>query len=323
MNQTEREYREALDSLRFSDAAKDRMIKHLAEQKEGQPVKRRNARPLRTGLIAAAVCAALLGTAGAATLAARQARITYLDRAQFDQEYNDYLEEHGRSSSQYSDNHYIGSDFTVTDAVKQETWWQGPLEIGELVEETVGTEEDGWAAKRVFECQGGGISYGLGRETKYLETRYKVNAVSDVSGMFDRWDVSWLEAHYTTNPCGTFARTITYKDDLRFIAVGGEYRGQDDARFNMSWSWDASYIHGDEFRVAGGREYEELYTTPDGVVLAIEMDTSKTGKSVFWVTLGSGHNSFNMFGTQLALDDLHDILDSLNLSSLLEYAPAQ
>lgn len=69
MNQTEREYREAMDSLRFSGDAKERMMNHLMEQQGRAPVKRRGIRPLRAGLIAAAVCLALVGTAFAATTA--------------------------------------------------------------------------------------------------------------------------------------------------------------------------------------------------------------------------------------------------------------
>lgn len=66
MNQTEREYREALDEVRFSQEAKERMMKNLMEQTERAPVKRHSFRPLRSGLIAAMLCMALLGTAGAA-----------------------------------------------------------------------------------------------------------------------------------------------------------------------------------------------------------------------------------------------------------------
>lgn len=64
--QTEREYREALGGLRFSQETKESMMKSLMEQKGQKPAKRRGVRPLRTGLIAAAVCAALALTAGAA-----------------------------------------------------------------------------------------------------------------------------------------------------------------------------------------------------------------------------------------------------------------
>lgn len=64
---TEQEYREALDGLRFSDGAKERMMNDLMEQQmQKEPVKRRSVRTLRAGLIAAALCVAMLGTAGAA-----------------------------------------------------------------------------------------------------------------------------------------------------------------------------------------------------------------------------------------------------------------
>lgn len=323
MNQIEREYKNALDEVRFPQEAKERMMKNLMNQQEQTSVKRRGIRPLRAGLIAAAACAALLGTAGAVDLAARQSRVTYLDRGQFKQEYNEYLEKHGQSPINYSDGQYSGMDFAECDKAYWEKWWQGAVEISELVEETAGIPEDGWTAKRTFQCWAGGANYGLARNAKYLETRYQADQVSDLGSLFDLWDIPWLEEHYTTNPYGTYGRTITYGDDLRCISVGGEYEGRDGARFNMNWSWNTAYVHEDQFRVAGNKEYEELYTTPDGVVLAIEMDTSETGKSVFWVTLGSGHNSFDMFGTQMDLEDIHDILDSLNLSRVLEYAPAQ
>ena len=65
MERNEPDYRAALDGLRFSDEAKERMMNNLMEQKEEQPMKKWNIRPLRMGLIAAALCVALLGTAGA------------------------------------------------------------------------------------------------------------------------------------------------------------------------------------------------------------------------------------------------------------------
>lgn len=66
MEQNERfegEYRDALDSLRFAEDGKERMMKNLMERQAGQPVKGKGFRPLRAGLIAAALCLALAGTA--------------------------------------------------------------------------------------------------------------------------------------------------------------------------------------------------------------------------------------------------------------------
>lgn len=64
--QIEREYKDALNGLRFSAEAKERMMNNLMEQAEQKPARRRGVRSLRAGLIAAALCLALAGTAVAA-----------------------------------------------------------------------------------------------------------------------------------------------------------------------------------------------------------------------------------------------------------------
>lgn len=271
-------------------------------------------------LAAAAIAAALLvGTAGAVTLVSQQAGVKYLDREQFTKEYNEYLEEHKKSPDGYSDGQYVGTDFTEWDAEGMAAWWEGP--DGTLAEETAGTPEDGWTAKRVFKCRENRWNFPSLHGREYLETRYRAECVSGYNGLWDGWDVSWLEEHYTANPNGTFARTITRRDKVYFLAMGGQYRGDGDAKFNIEYSWSRDSVYQDEIRVSGNREYEELYTTPDGVELVVEMDASATGKSVFWVTLKGGHSSFGMFGIQMELEKVHDILDSLNLSKMLEYTP--
>lgn len=316
MNRTEQEYREALDGLRFSEDAKRRMMDNLMEQKEEKPMKERNIRPLRMGLIAAALCAAMVLTAGAANVIARQSRITYLEWDQFKKEYNEYLDEHGESPNNYSNASYTGRDFKGTDEEAQEDWWEGPS--GELVEDTAGTAANSWTGKRVFKRWESSRSHmPLYGKTCY-ETRYRADLVSDFDSSWDCWDMSWVEGHYKTT--WAWSRTLASEAELDFMAMGGEYRSGE-TRFNMSYCWDGCFVQEDEFRVAGRKEYFELYTTPDGAEVAIEMDTSETGKRVFWANLWGGHSSFSMFGTQMELDDLHDLLDNMNLSKLLEYNP--
>lgn len=69
MDQIEREYKNALDEVRFSLEAKERMMNNLMNQQEQVLVRRGSFRPLRAGLIAACLCLALVGTAFAATAA--------------------------------------------------------------------------------------------------------------------------------------------------------------------------------------------------------------------------------------------------------------
>lgn len=65
MSSIEREYRDALDGLRFSAEGKERMMNGM--MKAGKmPVKEKHFRPLRAALIAACVCLALVGTTFAA-----------------------------------------------------------------------------------------------------------------------------------------------------------------------------------------------------------------------------------------------------------------
>ena len=62
MRQFEQDYREALDGMRFSHEAKERIMKNLMEENK-RPVKVRRFRPLRAGLVAAVLCLTLAGTA--------------------------------------------------------------------------------------------------------------------------------------------------------------------------------------------------------------------------------------------------------------------
>lgn len=71
MEQIKQEYRDALDGLRFSAGAKERMVNHLMEQRGRKPAGRRGVRTLRTVLIAAAlavVCVLMLAAAGPARI---------------------------------------------------------------------------------------------------------------------------------------------------------------------------------------------------------------------------------------------------------------
>lgn len=89
MNQIEREYKNALDGVRFSQEAKERMMKNLMKQEERAPVKGRGFHGLRAGLIAACLCLALVGTAFAAT-AVYRLTVQTSEWEDFDNEYVGY-----------------------------------------------------------------------------------------------------------------------------------------------------------------------------------------------------------------------------------------
>lgn len=309
MSQIEREYKNALDDVRFSEAEKERMMNNLMNQKEQEQaqVGRRGFRPLRAGLIAAAACAALVMTAGAATIVARQANINFL---------GSYGEAEDAQKAQQGDDSLDGAygdlkDYDEGTPPDMEALWNG--EPGAtLVEETVGTDGEGWTAKRVIQYERDGKTY--------QSTMYKAEAPSGYNSLWKSWDTSWLEEHYTST-AQTFFKQVETGGKIDQISVLGEFRGQGDTVFNVQYSWIGGVIYGDQYYLREEYDHIETYTTADGVKVTIMTAPSNSGKTLFWAEMLSGGGFFSMFGTQVELDELHTILDSLNLSNLLEYEP--
>lgn len=310
--QAEREYWQALDGLRFSQEEKERIMNHLMEQQnqeEKRPVKGKRLRPLRAALVAAAVCAALVGTAGAATFVARQARINFFDS-------HEEAVEAARRDNPGVDNGVCGvvtqdlKDYDEMESLNMDDMWNGEPGVT-LVEDADGTQADGWTAKRVFQYEWDGKTY--------LKSRYKAEAPSGYDGLWNGWDTSWLEEHYTPTAGQTLFEQVETEGRPYQAFVLSEFRGQDDTVFNIQYTW-MDRVYGDQYFLGDGLDHHEVYTTADGVEATIMTATSHSGKTVFWVDAIFGHGSFSMFGNEVEMNELYTILDSLNLSAMLEYA---
>lgn len=94
----------------------------------------------------------------------------------------------------------------------------------------------------------------------------------------------------------------------------GSTGGEDGEIFNLQYVYEKGSEPLEQYRLAEG--YHEYYTTQDGAQAAIQMETSRTGKSLFWVDASMGEIDFSMFGTQVELEEIHTILDSLELSQM-------
>ena len=307
----EQEYKQVLDSLRYSSEGKERIMKNLMERQKQRPEKRKSIRPLRAVLVAAAVWGALVMTAGAANVFAYQAKVRFFDNQEEMIEAQLEKQDPNGPVSFIGGGGPNGMDYDELTDLDMEIWWEGPG--GELVEDVTGTEEDGWTAKRVFRYM---------KDNKVcLEARYRAQQASGFDGLWVGLDTSYLEEHYTVDPDELTFRTVTANGEPYCTGLVAEYRGDGDTVFNFGYSRDERQLSEDVYRLSSRYDYAGYYTTKDGVETAIEMATSHTGKSLFWVSFFSGHNSFSMHGTQVELDEIHNILDSLNLSALLEYAP--
>lgn len=149
---------------------------------------------------------------------------------------------------------------------------------------------------------------------------YRADSLSDLKEQWGSadWNLDWLEQHYSAVP-GSHVAIHQYPQnskDAESVELIGEYVGENGQIFNLDYCYHPDWSASDSYQLVDGYEVAEYYETGDGVSVAIEMATSKTGQSVFWVIFESGQTSFNMFGTQTSLDEIKDIVDSLNLSAL-------
>lgn len=304
---TSEDYKKAMECLEPDPFFRARAA--AAVEAGGRPRRR----PLRMAVIAAAACLALVGTAGAAAYVARQGRTYFINSRD---EVLGVIE-----SAQVSDEGkdvpgavVVGGGFNKDYEYKStaddtEEWWDAygltPLE------ETVGTEEDGWTRMRKFQREG------------FLEQRYLAETLSDFNSLWagTPWDTTWLEERYTSVPNGQTGYIKIKAGKTVEFSLCGEFQGENGAVFTVEFSKGDRPYADSVYQMTTGYDHTETYQTPDGVEVSIMMGTSNSGKTVFWADFTAGCNYFGMWGTELELDDLHDILDSLNLSALLEYAP--
>lgn len=154
--------------------------------------KRKKTTAWRWALVAACLSAALLGTAAAANVIARQSRTHLINEK--DELWN--VVESAMADKEDDDvpaavavgGGYDGAYEYKTSADDLENWWNA---YGDTpLEEVEGTEEDGWTKMRTFQREG------------TLEHRYLGETISDFNSLWDGTpiDASWLEEHYTPVP---------------------------------------------------------------------------------------------------------------------------
>lgn len=309
-------YRILGQDVEVPDMIHKKLEQTYAQLEGGQrPAKRRGVRPVRVMLIAAAAVALLCGTAAAATVMLRQSR-TYLINSEEEkwEVLENALENHDGDTDAPSvvaigGGYNSAYDYQST-AGETEDWWNG---YGQTpLEEVEGTEDDGWTKMRTFQNEDGSIAM-----------KYIGEAVSDFRGLWEGTpiDASWLEEHYTSVPDSQTAYMRFVSGKKQEFSFGGEFQGQGDATFTMSVSqWDRPFAE-TTYQMTEGYDHVELYQTGDDVEVLIEMGTSDSGRSVFWASFTAGCNSFSLHGTQMELEDIRAVLDSLSLSNLLQDAP--
>ena len=294
-------YQSELDRVRFTEAGKSALTDALLAE-QAVPAKQRGRSPWMKRSVAAALAAVLLvGTAAAVGVS--QGWVHFFS--------SEEILETTIAGTDAGYCVYGGADYSELQSIQEMadaafTWAE---ERGTMVQQAQGTASDGWTRMWTEEYE---------EDCRLLwETYYQSDGLSVLDALWDTGlDLTWLEAHYTPVSDGGLAdfRRAAGEDDIFRAELVGEYQGEDGQVFNLQYTYEKGSAPADQYQLVDG--YYEYYTTQDGVQAAIQMETSHTGKSMFWVTVYAGEIDFSMTGTQVELEELHAILDSLELSQL-------
>ena len=286
------------------------LAQRLAELPEKRPVPgRRRGRRL---VVLAAAALLLIACTGAAALTLSQGRIFF-----FDNEEDLIAAATSAAQAQGSDTAGYGAygrdDYDREDMLERvRIRLEGDSEdIVEVLAQAQGTPEDGWTRMRTVRSWWGDVLC--------EGSCYQGDSLSSLAGVWSiPWELDWLEEHYQARPGAHLAdvRRDAATGEVIYVDAVGEYEGENGVIFNLQYLYQPGADFGDEFMLTQGTELTEQYETRDGAVAAIAMAETETGKTFFWVDCRWGDLIFSMAGTQLELEDIHAIVDSLNLSAL-------
>lgn len=300
-------YQSELDQVRFTEAGKSALTDALLAEQVPPAEKRRRSPWMKRSMAAVLAAALLVGTAAAVGVS--QGWIHFFSSEE------KILEAAmaGTDGGTAGYGVYGGADYGELQSIQEmaDAAFAWAAEGETLVQQAQGTASDGWSRMWTEEYEEDG--------RLLWETYYQADGFSPLDALWDTGlDLTWLEANYTPVPDGGLAdfRRAAGEDcgDAFRAELVGEYQGEDGQIFNLQYTYEKGSTPADQYQLVDG--YYEYYTTRDGAQTAIQMETSHTGKSMFWVTVSVGEIDFSMTGTQVELEELHTILDSLELSQL-------
>ena len=290
-----------------------RLAERLAAlpEPEERPARRRRLHG-RTLVLAAAVAAVATAACAAVSLTLRQSDVHFFDSVEDMRQAA--LEKHPATEA-FGVSHYGGADYLDLTPCSVDWWWDdanlsGFGDNAMLLEDAA----EGSVRRRVVRYEEDGRTV---EETGYRSAKQS-GLAAYVPGQ--TWDTAFLEERYTaTEDADLYIARDAKTQAMQRFSTGGEYTGAGDVIFNLTYSYDSGIEWEDMYEYVEDSRSYELYQTADGVTVAVQMGASHTGKAMYWASLYSGHVDFQFFGTELTLDELHELLDSLHLSSICEY----
>lgn len=150
-----------------------------------------------------------------------------------------------------------------------------------------------------------------------VEEYYQGNSLSGLARVWDPgWDLAWVEETYRFQKgTGLLIQHIPAGEDepgyARFV---GEFRGTWGREFSLEYHYRKGTEPADSTILVHG-DYE-YWPTEDGVTVGIHWENTTWGRKRFWASWSGPEVRFDLGGSGLSRDEIHQILNSLHLSSL-------
>lgn len=285
-----------------------RLEERLKELPAAEGQRRKLGRRTVFFMVAAVVLTACVGT-GVVTL--RQARTHYYETMEeAGQAADQAAQEAGASTAAVG---ILGGDlpdYPDPEPLDMEQWLAGG---GEVLEHKIGAEGDGWTEMGV--CRG----------ELTQNTIYQADTLEALRPFWpvETPDLLWLEEQHDPVPgCQQYYKSesvVERSSIFDYTGFSGSYYTPQGQPFRLNWSFHPKWQEKDDYMVSEGLDRVEEYTTKDGAQVTIEWAVTTSGQSRFWVDYRYGYADFSMDGASMEPEEIHEILDHMNLPALQSY----
>ena len=310
-----KEIRQAFSPLHASDQTVEEVLDMIEKKKTGKSVKSR--KMMRTTIIAAALVAAMLAcTAFTADYIINRREIFFFDtiEALTQKQEEDLLDDPDAAIGYEVPNSAEENADMETSAEyvarAMENGFYGDNE--KVISRETGGEGDDWEQRMISECDD---SYYGEIVTEYRTSSGYAEHVT-VDGLLD-WDLSFLSEKMTPDEGGQLLSVCRHQkeDDFSIVHLHLGYTTSDGGCFVLNYEYNTEWEYGEdpEYILNSAYDRSEVYTTPDNVqVLVQEYDGQ------VWARAVNGHKSVSIFTNGCTYEEVEEILEQMNLSSVIE-----
>ena len=309
------EIRQAFSPLHASERTVEEVFNMIEKKKAEQPnVKTKR---MRTIVIAAALVAAMMAcTAFTADYIINRREIFFFDtiEALTQKQEEDLLDDPDAAIGYEVPNSAEENADMETSAEyvarAMENGFYGDNE--KVISRETGGEGDDWEQRMISECDD---SYYGEIVTEYRTSSGYAEHVT-VDGLLD-WDLSFLSEKMTPDEGGQLLSVCRHQkeDDFSIVHLHLGYTTSDGGCFVLNYEYNTEWEYGEdpEYILSSAYDRNEVYATGDNVqVLVQEYDGQ------VWARAVNGHKSVSIFTNGCTYEEVEEILEQMNLSSVIE-----